>query len=412
MEFVLDAGRPVNPKLYPYPETIKVPEVPVSTTLKSPEEIRELIAQACDRRELLILATPYLRFESSFVALEGSELHALATMSRDDAVYGLNTQDLRIRFPKDLGFVEGQVQMLGLGLREGRRTVRLSLPKLVQESEQRVAYRVQRLGRVEVTLSTPKADLYTSTLQDLSVTGARLHLNRDLPENALHMGDRILVTIPFGDSALASPLRIQTTALVRHFRGRGLGIEFQPELDPALRDPLSRWVFTKREEDRDRLARRLEQGPRSEATRPSHAEMGILFISADAELEVEVRQSLESVRPLIRVQPTAQAVKEALSSKPVLAIFHVSSAGLDERRRLKTLMEIANRRVPALVLGTNLDGAALFELASEWKASSAVRWEKERSEFLRRLVQGMIRRHAHAADGPMLPQALAESEVP
>jgi hypothetical protein len=45
----------------------------VTITIKGQNDIRELLAQACTRRELLILATPYLRFESSFVALGESE---------------------------------------------------------------------------------------------------------------------------------------------------------------------------------------------------------------------------------------------------------------------------------------------------------------------------------------------------
>ena len=34
----------------------------MTTTLKNPEEIRQLLAEACARKELVILATPYLRF--------------------------------------------------------------------------------------------------------------------------------------------------------------------------------------------------------------------------------------------------------------------------------------------------------------------------------------------------------------
>lgn len=371
----------------------------MTTTLKRQEDIREILSQACARRELLILATPYLRFESSFVALEENELHVLATMSRDDAVFGLKTDDLKMRFPQGLGFFETSVQMLGLGLHEGRRTVRLSLPKTVRENDQRVAYRVERVGRVEVTFSTPKPDLLTATLLDLSTSGARIHAHQDLPEGALYPGDRIVVSIP-----LDQDIRIQSGALVRHLRGRSLGLQYQPELGPEVLEPLSRWVFLRREEERDRLARRLELTLRPESSGNGIPELSILLISSDPELESELKTALEELRPLSRLPPTAQALKEALLAKPSLAIFHVGGAGLDERRRLKTLLEIAQRKVPTLLLGTEVDGATLFELAGEWKASSSISWTAPRAAFLQRLVRGMIRRHMDAGEGPLSPQ--------
>ena len=371
----------------------------MTTTLKNPDEIREFLVQACGRRELLILATPYLRFESSFVALEGNELHVLATMNREDALFGLTTGDLRIRFPQGLGFLEAQVHMLGLGLQDGRRTVKLSLPRTLQENDQRVAYRVERLGRVEVTFSTPKPDLFTATLLDLSVTGARIHSHRDLPGGSLHPGDQIRVTIPLNDE-----IHIQTGALVRHLKGRSVGIQYLANLDPSLQEPLSRWVFLRREEERDRIARRMELALRPES-RLGVPELSILLVSGDPDLERDLKASLEVIRPLIRIPPAAQPLKEALLTKPSLAIFHIGGTGLDERRRLKTLMEIAQRRVPTLLLGTELDGATLFELGGEWKASTAISWHPERGDFLQRLVRGMIRRHMNSGEGPMSPHA-------
>jgi hypothetical protein len=375
----------------------------VTITIKGPGEIRELLAQACVRRELLILATPYLRFESSFVALEENELHVLATMSRDDAAFGLKTSDLKMRFPQGLGFFESSVQMLGLGLHDGRRTVRLSIPKSVQENDQRVAYRVERLGKVEVTFSTPKADIFTATLLDLSTSGARLHTHVDLPGGAMYAGDRILVSIP-----LNPDIRIQASAVVRHMRGRSVGLQYQPDLGAEVLEPLSRWVFLGREEERERLARRLEQAVRPEPPGNGIPELSILLISADPDLERDLREALAGVRPLTRLAPAAQPLKDALATRPSLAIFHVGGTGLDERRRLKTLLEIAQRKVPTLLLGTEVDGATLFELASEWKASSAMSWHPGRGPFLERLVRGMIRRHMDTGEGPMAPLEAGE----
>ena len=46
----------------------------------------------------------------------------------------------------------------------------------------------------------------------------------------------------------------------------------------------------------------------------------------------------------------------------------------------------------------------LFELSSEWKATSAMAWNPERALFLQRLVQGILRRHEAGGDSPMAPR--------
>jgi hypothetical protein len=127
-------------------------------------------------------------------------------------------------------------------------------------------------------------------------------------------------------------------------------------------------------------------------------------VSIDTALEATLREVLKDIRPVIRLATAVQELKEALLSKPSLAIFHLDGTGLDERRRMKALSEIAQRKVPILLLGTRVDGASLFELSSEWKASSAMAWSLDRSTFLQRLVQGILRRHAAGGDSPMAPR--------
>lgn len=372
----------------------------MATTIKSREEIQAILARACGRRELLILATPFLRFESSFVALEKDELHVLATMSREDAVYGLRTPDLKIRFPYGLGFYEAAVASLGLGLHEGRRTVRVSLPKAIRENDQRVAYRVERVGRVAVTFSTPKAALHVAGLVDISTSGAQVHTQSDLPPGDLDVGDRVILDIP-----LSGEISIHATGTVRHLAGRRLGVQFVPALPDDIEEPLSRWVFLRREEERERAARRLEEadapGRRPGASVP---ELGIVLVSQDAELEGTLREVLKDIRPLVRLAPAVQELKDAMAGHPSMVILHLEHAGLDERRRMKTLAEIAQRKTPTLLLGTQVDGASLFELSGEWKAASAMSWTPERGTFLQRLVQGILRRHAAGGESPMAPK--------
>lgn len=372
----------------------------MATTIKKAAQVREILQEACARREMLILVTPYLRYESTFAGLDKDGLHVAATMSREDAVYGLKTPGLKIRFPHGFGFFEASVEMKGLGLLGQRRTLKLSLPSSLQENDQRVAFRVERVGRVTVTFSTPRPDLFLASLSDISVTGARLHSSEDLPPEKLGVGDTLAITIPLVDN-----LNINGHGVVRHLRGRSFGVEFKPPLPQQVLDPLARWVFQQREEERERLARRLELG--LEGARPSAPVLpprGILLVSSDEALEAQLREAAPASHPFGRIPPTAQGVRESLLSQPALALLHLKALNLDERRRTKALAEILQGRCPVLLLGTDVEGAVLFELATEWRASSALAWSPQRSAFFQRLVQGIIRRHQEGGDSPMAPQ--------
>lgn len=370
----------------------------MATALKRPEAIQDVLVQACARNELVILVTPYLRFESFFVALDKGELQVAATMSREDASFGLRAAELKLRFPMGLGFMEAPVKLLGLGLHEGRRTLRLSVPKLLQENDHRTEYRVDRVGRVLVTYGTPKGELLQASLVDLNTRGARIHAQRDLAGTTLQVGSVLILSIP-----LADDLQIEARGEIRHMGPRSIGLRFNPKLPEEMETPLSRWVFLRREEDQERLALRREISLQGARRQHSGEPSGIILVSADAELEEALREILQPIQPLARISPSAQALKDALASAPPLVIFQVNGTGLDERRRLKALVELAAGRVPVLLLGTQIDGSALFELSAEWKAASAMVWNPARGVFLQRLAQGIIRRHSQGGDGPMAP---------
>jgi hypothetical protein len=367
--------------------------------LNRSDEIREVLVQACARNEMLILVTPFLRFESYFVSLDGSELQVAATMSREDAVYGMRDAKLRIRFPVELGFMEGPVSLLGLGLADGRPTLRLTPPNALEESDYRASYRVERVGRVTVTFSTPRGELLEAALVDIGTRGARLHLTRTPSAIGLDPGARLLLTIP-----LTAELRLEAGGEIRHTGPRTVGLEFNPRLPEAEEEELSRWVFRRREEDQERLARRVElnrqirRGAKAGGVVP-----GILLVSADSGLEAALRPLMEPLQPFTRIAPSTQALKDALMARPSLAVFHLADAGLDQRRRTKALVELAVARVPVLLLGTQVDAATLFELSGAWKAASAMVWNPARGAFLQRLAQGIIRRNRQGGEGPLAP---------
>ena len=374
--------------------------------IRNSETIAEIIGRACGRHELLILVTPYLRFESSFVRSDKTEIQVAATMSREDATYGLRNAGLKMRFPNGISFLEAPTELKGFGMADGRRTLRLSIPEILQEEDYRGSYRVDRVGRIPVTFSTPKYDLVTGTLVDISTTGARIFSTRNFEEGEFLPGDDMAVTIQLTDL-----IRINTKVKLRHVRGRTCGVEYRPQLDEHLLHPLSRWVFERREEDLERVTRRgVEVASNSGVAPPSvNQPRGLVLVSGDAALEAALQDLLGGLQPLRRVPPTMSALKEVLSQKPALVLYHLPSLSLDERRRLKPMVEALQGRVPFLLLGTAVDGGALLELGSELKAAVSIVFHPGRGIFFQRLVQGVLRRIYEGGESPMAP---VETEAP
>jgi hypothetical protein len=368
--------------------------------IRNAETILDIFTRACDRREMLILVTPYLRFESSFVKLDKTEIQVAATMGREDAAYGLRNAGLKLRFPHGISFLEAPTAFKGFGLIDGRRTLRLSVPELLQEEDHRGSYRVDRVGRVPVTFSTPKYDLITGTLVDISTTGARVYSTRDFGEGEFLPGDDMAVTIQLTDL-----IRINTKVKLRHLSGRTFGVEYRPQLDEHVLHPLSRWVFEKREEDLERITRRgIETAAPGGATLPLVTQpRGLVLVSGDASLEAVLQDLLSGLQPLRRVSPTMSALKEAFNQRPALVLYHVPSLSLDERRRLKPMVETLHGRVPFLLVGTSVEGGALLELGSELKAAVSIVFNPERGVFFQRLVQGVLRRTYEGGEAPMAP---------
>lgn len=371
-----------------------------SHLIRNPEVVQEIFQRACDRRELLILVTPYLRFESSFLRMEEGEFHAAATMGREDALYGLRSPELRMRFPHGVSFVEAPTQLRGFGMCLGRRSLRLALPEVLQDRDHRGAYRVDRVGRVPVTFSTPRYDLVIGTLVDISTTGARIFSTRDFHEDELIPGQEMAVTINLTDT-----IRINTRVTLRHVQLRTFGVEFRPRLDEDVLHPLSRWVFEKREEDLGRISRRgIEAaGTSGPARNLSQVPTGLLLVSGDPTLEETLRELLGGLQPLVRVGPTMSAVRDAFTRRPALTLLHVTGLGLDARRRVRMLVEPLQGKVPFLLVGTGVEGGALLELGQEVRAAASIVYSPERATFFQRLVQGVLRRTYEGGESPLVP---------
>jgi hypothetical protein len=88
----------------------------------------DTVRAACNRREILILTTSRVKAEGCFSGMEADCFHAAIDASLDDIRDGLRSSELMVRFLAGDRFLEGPVDLLGLGTRFGRRTVKLAFP--------------------------------------------------------------------------------------------------------------------------------------------------------------------------------------------------------------------------------------------------------------------------------------------
>jgi hypothetical protein len=348
--------------------------------------IREILGHACDRNQMVIVSTPYMRFETTFLHLEDTVVHCHANMDLEDAKYGLRSPDLKLRFPFSEHFYEGATRLLGLGQAKGRRSLQLTIPASLADGDYRQGYRVERVGRVPVTFSTRNYDLLTGTLVNISTGGLRLFLNRSYEEGELLLDDQIHVSF-----TLAGTIKINAKVKIRFVRDRVFGAEFRPGLDEDVLEPLSRWVAQRRSEDLAVLGRRFAEEAEPRAVSET-AEL-ILF-SSSSELGEQLASALPGdLPPLRRVSPVIQSVRELGPGSRALALFHVDGTSWEARKRLRTLAEALPPVVPFVLIGTGMEPGLLAELGSDLKAEWTYPLGQNPGAIFPRLLRGIFRKH-------------------
>lgn len=371
-----------------------------SNSIRNAEAVREALRQVCERGELLILVTPYMRFESIFLRLDPDAVQVAASMSREDAQFGLRSPDLKIRFPHAFTFLQGATTVLGMGMIRGRPSLRLSVPVTLDDEDHRGAFRAERVGRVPVTFSTRRYDLLSGNLVNISTTGARIYAMREFEEGEVQIEDIVMATIP-----LETQIHINSKCTVRYVQGRSLGVEFRPRLESPLLDNLSRWVFQRREEERSRSTR-IDVAPPSGTHAPASGTQteGLVLVSSFPVLEDRLRELLADLPTFRRIPPTTQAIKDLGHITRCLLLIHVASLGMDERKRLRTLMEPLANRVPFVFIGTDVEIGQLQQLGNELKAAASYVLGPNPGTFFSRLLQGIMRRHFEGGEGLLAPR--------
>lgn len=352
----------------------------------------EVIKELCDRKAPLLLATPYLSFESRVLERNGDRLRIRAAMRRDVALNTLSKQPLRIRFPWDLTIYSGTIRILDYEQAEHRQTLVVSVPESLGVDEQRRAYRVERVGKSRGSLGSTagsEVSIQPFGLENLSVLGAGVFLKDFRNLDAWLPGSTIQVSIELDGGSSFS-----TTARICHSSGPYLGLEFLPPLEGPTLTMLTRWVEDRRIEAQRRWDSRAELRDQArEAAAPKAPPSGLLLLSSDTLLGPQIETALEGMHQL-RVVPAVMApYKTALGQPPLLLLLDAAGMGSEERRRAKTLLESQPPGCPVLVMGRDPENEQGRTLAMELKQANYLEWAPTKGASLRILTQGLIRKH-------------------
>lgn len=351
-----------------------------------------IIQEVCEAKRSAILATPYLGFETRFLAQEGAELHMWATMSRSVAEHTLSEQPLRIRFPWALGMLAGATKVLGFEQDEKRRFLRVALPKRLDPDELRKYWRNDRCGKSTGTLGNEDLKVVRVSLENLSQGGASIFSMEPLDPVAFGAGHQTTLSL-----VLDGGIKLLSQVRIVHGDAFHMGLAFEPPLPSAAQDQLTLWLQPRWEAAKLAWQDRAELRAQAVLAAATAEPEGILLISSSLEIEAQIRPLLDGLPELRVTPPVMSSLKKALSPAPLLVLMHLPQSGLEERRRFRALVE-ALPGCPLVLLSSPQGTALAQDIGAEVRALS-LSWNPSLGAFLRRLVVGLLKKHSGSEKG-------------
>jgi len=371
-------------------------------TIKNPEEIRQFLLEACAKKELLVIITPYLKFESNFVHFDGNEVHVKTVTGGEDALNILNVNELQLRFPSQMDHLEASTKFIGLGTHEGSKTIKFAKPTSISVSSGRRSERLTGLEDAYAVIEFKEKHRVRAQVADLSAEGAKLVLSMNLPHSELAKSDRIVLSLH-----LPNDNTVNTTAIIRSFEHRTLGVEFSSPISSFVMNSVSDWIFKKKEVEMERLSRHSDLGAMAGAAKSAKnqsEEMGILLVTRDDEFGSELGKLFGKTWKYSRIPPAVIILEEALSKAPRLVVLHVVDGHTAERFLMRSFAEYIPQSIPIMLLGTAIDSELLLDIGRECRAVSSMLWAPNKALFLQRLVLGILRKNYSKSEGPMAPK--------
>lgn len=349
--------------------------------------VQAVLSELAGRRDVGLLATPYLALEARLLALDEGTLKVRSALPPRTAERTLAEQPLRLRLPWKLSMLSGPVGWRGAGQDEASRWITLEPPPWLVVDELRTHPRADLVGRSTFTLTADDLTQMKGGLENLSLGGALAYL-REAPPAGLFHGRSYELSLQLEEGP---EVKLRARAVHGDYQRIGLAFQGAP---PAALALLEAWIRPRHAEALRRWENYRELRAQAEAAARARAAAaepeGILAIGSPL-FGVEVGEALEGVAS-VRVGPPAVAsLKPLLDRPPQLVLLQVSSGGVEDRHRLRNLWQTLNLGCPLLVLGTGEPGCAQV-LGGELKAAGALQWDGGRTRFFVRLVQGLIQR--------------------
>lgn len=357
--------------------------------------LQAALAELCERKQSLLLATPYLQFESRFIEVVGNSLRVRATMGRQVVRHTLEKNALRLRFPWNLTFFGGPTTVQDYEDGPAGKFLRLSLPQTLGPDDLRKACRVVPGVRCYGVLGSQAMDLVRFTLEDISPFGLGAFCIEPIPATGFQEGRILDVSLTLEHGPV-----IEAKMRVCHGSGQNRGLSFQPPLEGLALVSLIAWLEPRLAEAQRRWDDRASFWARAErAAQPKAPPGGILLVSSDPELQQAVTQALAGTQELRTVAPALAPLRDALDLRPPYVLLLASAGGYEESHRLRAMLDNLPRRCPMVILGTGADTAATRILATELKATLFLERNTLQSAFFQRLMLGLIRKHWNLMDG-------------
>ncbi|HNX31804.1 MAG TPA: PilZ domain-containing protein [Holophaga sp.] len=349
-------------------------------------ELEAVVDELCDRKQPLLLSTPYLHYESRFLERNGGQVKIRATMNRDAARHGLGQHPLRLRFAWALTFYSGPTRILDYIQEENQRFLVIDLPGQLILDEQRRAFRVDQVGHSSGALGSPDGTILKISLENISTLGASIFCIEAIPAERFQMGRPLALSL-----SLDKGFDFTCGAKIRHSDGQTLGLVFDPPLAGLPLQRLEEWIAPRKEEAFRRWQNRAELRARAERqVRPKAQPSGALLLSSRAELKAQITMVLEGELAVRTVPPAVAPFKEALAEPPLILLVDALNEGVEGRYRLRTIVESMPVKAPVVVLGSSETPESAMILARELKEAIFLEWKPEHGVFLRRMLKMLV----------------------
>jgi len=362
---------------------------PSNTPAISGIALDAVFEELCNRHQNLLLTTPYLNFEARFLERENQELRLRVNIGKEAVKHALGQHPLHLRFNWALSFFAGSTRVLGYVQEEHRRILHVQIPEFLERSDQRRAFRVERVGRSTGAISSADGIILRLALENLSATGASIFALEPLSPDVFRSGRFVDLAL-----SLDQGPSLNFRGRICHTEGQSLGLAFHPAPAGTDLERLVQWLEPRILDAQQHWENRAELRAQAElSARPKEPPAGILMLTSNTILKDQVAETLKEIQPVRSLSAAMGPLKETRFQPPLLLLLDIGGASAEDRHRFRTLLESVPAEAPLVVLGDGLDPEGGRRLAADLKAATYLDWNPQYEVFFRRLIRGLIHQY-------------------